>query len=251
MWDTAMDLAEFLSFKDFVSLKLIFIQDGFCISNVWFDNDVMLVSAYDRMTCGFNALFVILKDSNLQTIDDLLYNTKYADQFDYYETNGYDNIDNKAGLIMTAYNTDFLALPSYLWNLKIEIDNHLYPSESDYIKNLSINWNISEEYTDEEIYSFILLYTICRDEYIPEYFESTIKYKYPRYIRVYGIDNYRGSYEEQKMIADVIEDIINLDKELIINMWAFDSGFEVLKDRLGSYIECGKISLLLKSENNC
>lgn len=78
MWDTAVDLAEFLSFKDFVSLKLIFIQDGFCISNVWFDNDVMLVSAYDRMTCGFNALFVILKDSNLQTIDDLLYN-KYME----------------------------------------------------------------------------------------------------------------------------------------------------------------------------
>lgn len=102
---------------------------------------------------------------------------------------------------MNAYNTDFLALPSYLWNLKIEIDNHLYPSESDYIKNLSINWNISEEYTDEEIYSFILLYTICRDEYIPEYFESTIKYKYPRYIRVYGIDNYRGSYEEQGTIT--------------------------------------------------
>ena len=133
MWDIAVELAEFLSFKDFISLKLIFIQDGFCISNVWFDNDAMLVSAYDRMTCGFNALFVILKDSSHQTINDLLYN-KYADQFDYYETNGYDDIDNKAGLIMNAYNTDFLDLPSYLWNLKIEIDNHLYPSKSDYIE---------------------------------------------------------------------------------------------------------------------
>jgi len=161
-----------------------------------------------------------------------------------YDLNVFDNIDTRKYYIELLLYCSKDKIPPCLQRIKNKIDTAL--KELLWEKRMLMEYG---HFNDYEILSADMIvdnyYNNLENDSFGELFYWCVRPTLEKCI-VCGINEYRGRYKEQKIIANAIRCLSKYGKKCRLELWDLDSGFEELSSRLKELIKIGKVILALQ-----